>query len=96
MGFQRKQVAVHVNILQPTVSNRRIEAARSRVHERLWLAWDLLPNMQTMILPEAVLTVINTAYAVAGGKLDREPVSIALAAMLRGAYRRKIGKRAKY
>lgn len=40
-------------------------------------ARDLLPDIKTMALPEAVLTLIDAVYAFADDRLDRELIDIA-------------------
>lgn len=41
------------------------------------IARDLLPDVQTMGLPEAVLTLVDAVYAFADDRLDRELIDIA-------------------
>lgn len=40
-------------------------------------ARDLLPDVQTMALPEAVLTLVDAVYSFADDRLDRELIDIA-------------------
>ena len=40
-------------------------------------ARDLLPDIQTMALPEAVLTLVDAVYSFADDRLDRELIDIA-------------------
>lgn len=41
------------------------------------IARDLLPDVQTMALPEAVLTLVDAVYSFADDRLDRELIDIA-------------------
>lgn len=59
-----------------TVYNSQLLAVQ-HLRNSTQLARDLLPDVQTMILPEAVLTLIDAVYAFADDKLDRELIDIA-------------------
>lgn len=47
------------------------------IRETAQFARDLLPDVQTMALPEAVLTLVDAVYDFADDRLDRELIDIA-------------------
>lgn len=59
-----------------TVYNSQLLAVQ-HLRNASQLARNLLPDVRTMILPEAVLTLIDAVYAFADDKLDRELIDIA-------------------
>lgn len=59
-----------------TVYNSQLLAVQ-HLRNASQLARNLLPDVRTMILPEAVLTLIDAVYAFADDKLDRELIEIA-------------------
>ena len=59
-----------------TVYNSQLLAVQ-HLRNSTQFARDLLPDVQTMALPEAVLTLVDAVYAFADDRLDRELIDIA-------------------
>lgn len=59
-----------------TVYNSQLLAVQ-HLRSSTRFARDLLPDIQVMTLPEAVLTLIDAVYAFADDRLDRELIDIA-------------------
>lgn len=59
-----------------TVYNSQLLAVQ-HLRNSTQIARDLLPDVQTMGLPEAVLTLVDAVYAFADDRLDRELIDIA-------------------
>ncbi len=66
----------HVADSMVTVYNSQVLAVQ-HLRNCTRLARDLLPDVQTMVLPQAVLTLIDAVYDFADDKLDRELIDIA-------------------
>lgn len=59
-----------------TVYNSQLLAVQ-HLRNSTRIARDLLPDVQTMALPEAVLTLVDAVYDFADDRLDRELIDIA-------------------
>lgn len=59
-----------------TVYNSQLLAVQ-HLRNSTRIARDLLPDIQTMALPEAVLTLVDAVYDFADDRLDRELIDIA-------------------
>ena len=59
-----------------TVYNSQLLAVQ-HLRNSTQCARDLLPDVQTMALPEAVLTLVDAVYSFADDRLDRELIDIA-------------------
>ena len=59
-----------------TVYNSQLLAVQ-HLRNSTQFARDLLPDVQTMALPEAVLTLVDAVYSFADDRLDRELIDIA-------------------
>lgn len=59
-----------------TVYNSQLLAVQ-HLRSSTQFARELLPDVQTMALPEAVLTLVDAVYAFADNRLDRELIDIA-------------------